>query len=762
MTTDLPATFTELLEAFHDELSREVLRQLPPLYQMDASSWQAPITRLSRQLFPAQFHAAAAVATTLRAHRSALLVGEPSVGKTITALAAGVMIGAKRVLVLAPAHLLAKWAREIRLTVPGAQIIEIQRLRDVEPAVTYPARENAPVFCLLSRDQAKLGAPWHHAALPCYLLDIRVRRSGGHRGFVPRCDRCGQETSRGPVCRRCARVPVAIPISDRAGLHRHIIRDAGGQPVVAFRCPRCGEALRDEPDPEVAKNGERRYWAEGDFGAAPLACPFCSEPLIQYDRLHGNRALYPLGRYLGRRCRGALDLLIIDEVHQYKARGTAQGVMVAGLVRTARHTVALTATLMNGKASSLFYLLHRLVPAFRKGWSWKDAGRFVREYGLAEVTKEKYEVADVGKGGKRSTRIVTKQTSRELPGVTPAILQYVLDRAIFIHLRDLGLALPPYREHAVEIDPSPQQRAAYERMLADMKSTIAGLYRGRHLQLLGGYLQVLLSWPDAPWRGDALRDPRTGELLTTVPALADELVYPKEQALVELCRREAAAARRVLVYATHTQTRDITRRLARLLGNAGLRAEVLKAGDVSPRLREAWLRRRAPQLDALVTSPRLVGEGLDLVEFPTVVWVEPEYSTYIVRQASRRTWRIGQTEPVHVYFLVYRHTIQAQALTLVARGIRAASLVDGEVPPEDSLAGYGEVEFFLELARMVVESTAVRDLDSILRDAATDAANQQAFLDPRVAIEQTSRPSLAAATRDVAVTTQAPAQMSLF
>jgi hypothetical protein len=115
-----------------------------------------------------------------------------------------------------------------------------------------------------------------------------------------------------------------------------------------------------------------------------------------------------------------------------------------------------------------------------------------------------------------------------------------------------------------------------------------------------------------------------------------------------------------------------------------------------------------------------------------------------------------------VYFLVYRQTIQAQALALVARGIRAASLVDGEVPPEDSLAGYGEAEFFLELARMVVESTSVRDLDALLQDAAAHAASQQAFLDPRAALEQSSSPVAASTTRDIAVTTRITSQMSLF
>ncbi len=76
-------------------------------------------------------------------------------------------------------------------------------------------------------------------------------------------------------------------------------------------------------------------------------------------------------------------------------------------------------------------------------------------------------------------------------------------------------------------------------------------------------------------------------------------------------------------------------------------------------------------------------------------------------------------------------------------------------------AGYGEAEFFLELARMVVESTSVRDLDAILQDAA-HTATQQAFLDPRASLEQSSSPLAAPATRDIAVTTRVPGQMSLF
>lgn len=63
---------------------------------------------------------------------------------------------------------------------------------------------------------------------------------------------------------------------------------------------------------------------------------------------------------------------------------------------------------------------------------------------------------------------------------------------------------------------------------------------------------------------------------------------------------------------------------------------------------------------------------------------------------------------------------------------------------------------------MVVESTSVRDLDAILQDVAAHAASQQAFLDPRAALEQSSSPLDSSATRDIAVTTRIPSQMSLF
>ena len=74
-----------------------------------------------------------------------------------------------------------------------------------------------------------------------------------------------------------------------------------------------------------------------------------------------------------------------------------------------------------------------------------------------------------------------------------------------------------------------------------------------------------------------------------------------------------------------------------------------------------------------------------------------------MRQASRRSWRIGQTRPVKVVFMSYKNTLQADALKLVAKKLQSSLAVEGELP-EDGLAAYGDDgdDLMMALARKVV------------------------------------------------------------
>ena len=69
--------------------------------------------------------------------------------------------------------------------------------------------------------------------------------------------------------------------------------------------------------------------------------------------------------------------------------------------------------------------------------------------------------------------------------------------------------------------------------------------------------------------------------------LDEERVYPNEQQLIDSVAQKRLARQRVLAYATHAGTRDITGRLSAKLERYGFRAEVMKTDRVEPKQREA-------------------------------------------------------------------------------------------------------------------------------------------------------------------------------
>ncbi|ECU9386616.1 DEAD/DEAH box helicase, partial [Salmonella enterica subsp. enterica serovar Newport] len=137
---------------------------------------------------------------------------------------------------------------------------------------------------------------------------------------------------------------------------------------------------------------------------------------------------------------------------------------------------------------------------------------------------------------------------------------------------------------------------------------------------------------------------------------------------------------KVLAYSTYSGTRDTTSRLKALLTQAGLKVAVLRT-SVSPEQREDWVAEQVDRgIDVIVTNPELVKTGLDLLEFPTIVFLQTGFNVYTLLQAARRSWRIGQQQNVKVIFLGYAGTSQMACLDLMARKIAVAQSTAGDVP----------------------------------------------------------------------------------
>ena len=74
--------------------------------------------------------------------------------------------------------------------------------------------------------------------------------------------------------------------------------------------------------------------------------------------------------------------------------------------------------------------------------------------------------------------------------------------------------------------------------------------------------------------------------------------------------------------------------------------------------------------------------GATSLEFPTLVFMQSGFNVYIVQQASRRSWRIGQTLPVKVLYLGYAGTTQIDCLELVGKKIAMSQSTFGDMPDD--------------------------------------------------------------------------------
>jgi hypothetical protein len=95
------------------------------------------------------------------------------------------------------------------------------------------------------------------------------------------------------------------------------------------------------------------------------------------------------------------------------------------------------------------------------------------------------------------------------------------------------------------------------------------------------------------------------------------------------------------------------------------------------------------------------------LDFPTILFYESGYSLHTLRQASRRSWRIGQRKPVRVKFLCYEGTMQTACLRLMGKKLLVALTMEGKFAGE-GLQNIDEDDDMLSaMARELVERNGI-------------------------------------------------------
>ena len=674
---EIPESIGKFVESFSKPLSDMIYEKCKVIYdgKPEDKIDYSLITNNGFIPYPQQADIANAVVKRFETENSVFLGAEMGCGKTLMSLMTLYGMYKKsgkglRALLMVPPHLVEKWLREAKKalgeTVLSSAVV-INEKADVDairPLIGLKPK-GIEIF-IVSREMAKLGYYWRPVNVK--FIDEKTGK------MIVKCPKCGSEQ----VISKGAKSYCKNKLSRLHG----ITTDENGR-VIA-------EHIADE------KQGYDEV---------------CGEPLWQAVESNGaERQIQriPVMEYMKKYLPGGFfDLFILDEAHEEKGE-SARGVAAAQAACVSKKALLLTGTLSGGKPSTLFYLLWRFNAKSVKDISvYGDTIGFAKKYGVVETVRKSDNSTDNSMSRSKKQNVIVK----EKPGISPELLTKFLPTTAFMKISDIAAGLPEYAEYVTQVDMKEEHKSTYDQVATEMQTAFEFAIRMGALGVLAKMLTVLSSYADNPVY-ETVSD-KNGNVVAVCREL--DLVTTKEEKLVEIINENKSRGRKTLVFCEYTDTRDIQKRLKEVLKSFDISATILPS-KVKPVKREEWIRENTADAEVLICNPRLVSTGLDLYQYPTIVFFQTPYSTYLLRQASRRSWRIGQTEPVEVHFLVNSQTVQEKAMLLIANKMTASQIFEGEIPEEDGLAAISDIEeksFIRELAESLSKNENTGSLDKL-------------------------------------------------
>ncbi len=357
---------------------------------------------------------------------------------------------------------------------------------------------------------------------------------------------------------------------------------------------------------------------------------------------------------------------------------------MAELAGISDKVIGMTATLVNGYAKGIFYLLFRLKAnlMLMDHQQYGSTQEFCQQYGVVEHVYE-LDTSNYNTASKNSKR---KVREKYLPGISPIVYsRFLLENTVFLSLADMGKELPDYEEVPICCDMNEAVDKEYRRLESEFKRIMTQNAKIGN-RILSSYLNLLSAYPDQPYGHESVYNPFCKEeqdvLITPTDTATASDLQPKDTAVVELIERKIRANERVILYTAWTRL-DTQTKLHRILTEKGIPAVILDQ-KVPTVKREPWVNQKIREgIKVLIVNPALVETGLDLNAFTTLIFYNIAFNLYVFRQASRRSWRINQTAPkVEVYMFYYRNTMQQRALRLMASKLSAATVIEGNISDE--------------------------------------------------------------------------------
>lgn len=724
--------FNQFLVDYMPELLNAVREAYPPWYTMDYSEYESDLALIEsprKSLLPgqknsglitAQVHVVAAMLGALSRLNVVLVNGEVGTGKTCMALAiqaikSGMFSGkhAKLVVFVPPTTATDKWAREAPLVlrnVPGLKVFVIGQSKKQAVIVNRQGdNERAKIFgdhkvsgdrvtfldndgCQVDMGEKKNGSYKRARAIN----DIREAMAHEGPAVIVLPYSVGKLGSPWEVAvsykRRRIQWVEYKDVENKYSRGTHQVKVDHDEILEVPCCPNCGEGLVSEETGQPWTVGTRK---DNELNnKVKEYCPKCGSSLWQCKPFsYGGR--WPVAEYLNQYHAGGYHL-IVDEMHNARSGDSAIGFAAQDLISGAIKTVTLTATTYNGYASGLFYTLYRSSRKFREMFGYHDQGDFVTTHGMTETIETRTTERGTSAGGYNSGQVRT--TKREAPGATPGMVASLLPFTATITKKDVAANLPSKTEIRVPVELPENMLSQHNDIKGAMVTARQFLTKeyGFNMGPLSRARTASIGWYDCP----------VSESITMTDDVAPvkiegiEGYTPKELTFLELVKENMERGRGLMAFFEQVNKRPAMPRIERLLKENGIESFTLMANDAKPEDRTEWIRARIKrslkngQPPVLLTNGNLVAEGVDLLEFPTTVEYGQQYDIIKLQQRLGRAHRLGQTQPVEIYFMHFSETAQSKALILIAAKLRAAYQMEGR--PAQGLAEFGDSETFIQ------------------------------------------------------------------
>lgn len=688
-------TTEEYLRQNAELIAKKLDLFLKPL--TDGSKIPKFIGELNRVPFPAQAKAAIAALEVLKKKKGVFLVGDMGSGKSQMALSSvytflrqreqsGAQDGI-RVLLVAPSNVLPKWATSEIPKIIKRKNFTTRIISTTNDALDYvkevksgnKVKKGSIEFILVSTDRMKLSAQG-------FVLGAKW----DSKQYVWRSPNTG--------------VPLVKPIRKKNESIENSVANWSDVVDIPSKPPTPQEIIDAKKNNILLPNGLPKGYVvkwhndirnfqdnyEQEKNHRSLARPARKD----WKETRGN-ARWMIADIFQKHLRNVFHIGIFDEIHQMKASDSGRGVALAKILKSCRKSLLLTGTLTNGASTSIQSLLWRLFPGemLKDGISYATSKeQWASRYGVLEKVTTRHDgdqIIGVNSNRKKDTVIV-----REKPGISPSLISnYLLDKSIFVELSDLEVPLVELQEIPKIIQLEDDQLKEYSDLHADLYNTAIQCQKEIGSAAWSMFNPTTINYADQPHRGaEVFFKNKDGDELAKVTAKAfpQSYVTAKERQLLKDIEKEISDKRRCIIFTHFSGEYKTNERLKLLLEKKGIVCEIMN-DTVTVDQRFDWLQQRADAgTEVLIMNQRLVEVGLDLIEFPSIMFYQLNDDINVVRQASRRAWRLGQHRVCKVFYYVAEKTNQMiQFQRLMSRRV-AAMIVEGRIERSDDLVKYAD------------------------------------------------------------------------